>query len=620
MNHVIRGLYLQYHSLKSCINDLAANGHLIKIKEAVDPHLEMAEIHRRVFEANGPAVYYENVNGSPFPAVSNLFGTIERSRFIFRNKLEQLKTVFSLKANPKSLLNAPLKNIYSALAIGIHTIPKKVSSGPILYRKTTIDQLPQIKSWPDDGGPFILLPQVYTEDVALPGWRHSNLGMYRVQLAGNDYIPNQEIGLHYQIRRDIGIHHQKAILNNQPLRVSVFIGGPPSSTFAAVMFLPEDLPEIAFAGALGGRRFRYLKTKGHTLAADADFCITGTIIPNQVKPEGPFGDHLGYYSLKHNYPVMKVEDVYHREDAVWPFTIVGRPPQEDSSLGALIQEIGAPMIPSELPGIKAVHAVDATGVHPLMLAIGSERYLPYEKRRPQELLTLGNAILGYGPCTLSKYLFIVAGEDNPTLDIHDIKAYFIHMLERVNWQTDLHFQTNVTMDSLDYSGTALHEGSKLMIAAAGDIKRHLATTINHQFTLPDHFSIAKCVMPGIIAIEAKSFATYNNAVTEMKELSDTLAKIDNIDTMPLIVIVDDANFTAQSLNNFLWITFTRSNPSHDIYGINTTMTFKHFSCEKSLIIDCRIKPHHAPPLIEDKATTEKVNNLATPGNPLHGII
>jgi len=440
-----------YTSLKECLLDLERKGHLVRVTEEVDPYLEMAEVQRRVYEVKGPAVYFENVKGCRFPAVCNLFGTIERCRFIFRGSLERVKKIVQLKADASNFWRAPF-SFATAPLTALNSLPVKVRRGPVsvLEERTTIDQLPQIQNWPDDGGPFITLGQVYTEDPDKGGVMNSNLGMYRVQLAGNQYQAGKEVGLHYQTHRGIGIHHARAIRRGEPLKVSVFVGGPPAHTFAAVMPLPEGLTELLFAGMLGARRFRYTVRDGFIISTDADFCITGTIDPKRTLPEGPFGDHLGYYCLTHEFPVLEVQKVYHRKDAIWPFTVVGRPPQEDTSFGELIHEITQPMVPVTLPGVKAIHAVDAAGVHPLLLAIGSERYVPYGERIPQEVLTIANALLGFGQCSLAKYLFIVAGEDNPALDVHHVGTFLGHALERVDWTRDLHFQTRTTIDTLDY--------------------------------------------------------------------------------------------------------------------------------------------------------------------------
>jgi 4-hydroxy-3-polyprenylbenzoate decarboxylase len=607
---------LGYRSLQQCVQDLERHGHLVRIKAEMDPYLEIAEVQRRIYEAKGPALLFENVKGSPFPAVANLFGTIERSHFMFRDTLARMQKVMELKANPPVFLKNPFKYWDLPMA-GIHALPrKKWFSAPVMYGETTLDKLPQIQSWPMDGGAFITLPQVYSEDPEKPGRMKSNLGMYRVQISGNDYVPNQELGLHYQIHRGIGVHHSKALAAGKPLKVSIFVGGPPSHTFAAVMPLPEGLAEVMFAGMLGGRSWKYKKADGHTISALADFCITGTIT-EFTKPEGPFGDHLGYYSLQHPFPVMKVEKVYHRKDAIWPFTVVGRPPQEDTSFGHLIHEITEPVVPTEIAGLRAMHAVDAAGVHPLLLAVGSERYVPYSKRKPQEILTIANAILGFNQASLAKYLMIVAGEDQPAPDIHDIPAFIQHLLQRIDWTRDLHFQTRTTIDTLDYSGSGFNEGSKVVMAAAGEPIRSLAKALPENMpTLPEGFSKPQIALPGIVVVNSPAFKDVSTAQADADRLCRYLENANWPDALPMVVMVDDAEFAAAKINNFLWVTFTRSNPSHDIYGAFSSTVFKHWGCKGPLVIDARIKPHHAPPLVEDPKVTHRVDALFASGGIL----
>ena len=607
-----------YRSLRECILDLERNGHLVRVSEEVDPHLEMAEIQRRVYRARGPALLFENVKGCRFSAVSNLFGTLERSRFLFRDTLDRVTRIVQLKADPSRALRSPLTFLASPYT-ALTSLPMEVSSGPVLEQTTTIDQLPQIKNWPDDGGAFITLSQVYTESPDRPGVMSSNVGMYRIQLAGNQYRTGKEVGLHYQIHRGLGVHHAIAVRRGESLKVSVFVGGPPAHTLGAVMPLPEGLTELLFVGMLGGRRFRYTMRDGFVISSDADFCITGTIDPDRTLPEGPFGDHLGYYSLAHDFPVLTVDKVYHRRNPIWPFTVVGRPPQEDTSFGALIHEITQPMVPVELPGVKAIHAVDAAGVHPLLLAIGSERYVPYAERRPQELLTIANALLGFGQCSLAKYLFIVAGEDDSQLDIHDIGAFLRHLLERVDWTRDLHFQTRTTIDTLDYSGTGLNSGSKVVIAAAGKKKRELAQELPHRLELGPGYTNSKLAIPGVLVVQGPRFSEYDQATKELAALSERLDKSGDFPGIALIILADDADFAAANLGNFLWVTFTRSNPSHDIHGVGSFVEHKHWGCRKSLIIDARLKPHHAPPLLEDPSVAKRVDSLAANGKSLHGI-
>jgi len=602
---------MKYSSTQECIEDLEKHGHLIRIKEEVDPNLEMAAIQLRVFEKGGPAILFENIKGCEFRAVANLFGTLERSKFIFRETFDKVQQLVELKNDPVKAIKSPLKN-FSLGLMAKNALPKKVSGLPANFKETTIDKLPLIKCWPNDGGAFITLPQVYSEDPEKPGVMNSNLGMYRVQLTGNDYELNKEIGIHYQIHRGIGVHQAKANKLGKPLKVSIFIGGSPAHTLAAVMPLPEGLSELTFGGALAGHRFNYTYVDGYCVSTAADFVITGDIYPNDTKPEGPFGDHLGYYSLTHEFPVLKVHKVYHKKDAIWPFTVVGRPPQEDTQFGALIHEISGSAIPKEIPGLHEVNAVDAAGVHPLLLAVGSERYTPYtELKQPQELLTIANHILGFGQLSLAKFLFISNKDDNPSLSCNNIKEFFTHILERVDWSRDLHFQTNTTIDTLDYSGVGVNQGSKLVVAAVGEAKRTLAKSCS--------VDKGNLVMPGVVAVNMETFTTFENAEKEIESLNTRFSTQD-LNGVMLIVLTDDASFVAESLNNFLWVTFTRSNPAHDIYGVDSFTKFKHWGCNGPLIIDARIKPHHAPPLIKDVEVEKRVDKLGENGSSLFGII
>jgi 4-hydroxy-3-polyprenylbenzoate decarboxylase len=390
---------------------------------------------------------------------------------------------------------------------------------------------------------------------------------------------------------------------------------------AAVMPLPEGMSELSFAGALGRHRIPLIRRdNGLPIYAEADFCITGTIEPGRNLPEGPFGDHLGYYSLAHDFPVMKVEWVYHRTGAIWPFTVVGRPPQEDTVFGQLIHELTGPIIPTVIHGVRAVHAVDAAGVHPLLLAIGTERYTPYAvSSRPQELLTQANAILGQGQLSLAKYLLIVNQADDPSLDIHHIERFMMHLLSRVDWRRDLHFQTCTTIDTLDYSGEGLNEGSKVVIAAAGPPRRELPATIPAEFSLPDGFRNPRLCLPGVIAIEGPKYEATVSGRDAVKRLCEALPAGHAIGQFPLIVIVDDSDFTSQSLGNFLWVVFTRSNPAADIDGVGAFIENKHWGCTGPLVIDARTKPHHAPPLEPDPEVSRRVDAMFARGGELHGV-
>lgn len=608
-----------YKSLQACVNDLDSSNQLIRIKSEVSADLEMAEIHRRVYDAKGPAILYENIKGSPFRALSNLYGTNERVNYIFKSTLDKVKRLIEIKAQPDRLLKNPLhywKTPYTAWT----ALPKKISiKPPSMYGSTSIDKLPLLRSWPLDAGGFITLPQVLSMPPGSKNIMDSNLGMYRIQLNGNEYNLNEEIGLHYQIHRGIGIHHQLYNHSDQEFKVAIYVGGLPSHALSAIFPLPEGLSELTFAGMLAGRKFRYYEYDGYIVSGDADFVILGTVDKNHLKPEGAFGDHLGYYSLTHLFPYMKVKHVFHKKDPIWHFTVVGRPPQEDSGFGYMIHELVKELTPIEFPGLKQIHAVDVAGVHPLLLAVGSERYMPFRKKQAEEILTIANRILGSGQTSLAKFLIIADAEDDPALDTHNFSQFFRHVLSRIDFKRDLHFQTKTTIDTLDYSGSGLNSGSKLVIACCGEVVRNLSTSLSESFNLSATWKKVNHFDHGILCIQGSNFESYEKAAGEIDQLIPQLLENDLSETA-LIIICDDSDFTSANWENFLWVSFTRSNPAKDVYGVGARTIYKHWECDGPLIIDARIKPHHAPELVRDKETVAKVDKLFSKGGELYGLI
>ncbi len=609
---------MAYSSLEACLLDLERTGQLLRIKEEVDPYLEMATIHLRIFEQKGPAILFEKVKGSKFRAASNIFGTLERSEFIFRDTLPSVKQLIDIKINPLAAIQNPIKSL-AALPAAINALPNKNPiSKPVLFEEINISDIPLIHHWPMDGGAFVTLPQVYTEDADKPGIGNSNLGMYRIQLNGNDYILNKEIGLHYQLHRGIGVHQTKANKKGLPLKVSCFVGGPPAHSVAAVMPLPEGMSEMNFAGVLAGKRFGYTYIDGFCVSTDADFVITGEVFPGENKPEGPFGDHLGYYSLQHPFPVMKVHKVYARKNAIWAFTVVGRPPQEDTSFGQLIHKITGSAVSNEIPGLKEVHAVDAAGVHPLLLAIGSERYTPFlENKKPAEILTIANHILGTGQLSLAKFIWITAeakkskekseikviDTNAKSLDVNNVPDFLQYMLSRMDFSNDLHFYTNTTMDTLDYSGDGLNSGSKLVLAAYGDERRNLATAIPGKISALH--ANTQLIMPGVIALNANGISIAS-LQENLKGSGEMLLEKEGV---AMIIITEDATWMAAEFNNFIWATFTRTNPAKDIDGVDSYTINKHWGCKGPLILDATIKKHHAPAVVKDTEVEKKVTEL-----------
>ncbi len=627
-----------FQTLRHCVETLQREGQLVELDHPVDPHLEIAEIQRRLFRSDGPALLFTNVQGTSLPVLINLYGTQRRVERIFSDTLERVRRLVELKIDPAAALQKPWRYWRSPVD-ALTMLPRSVRSGAVMHRDVPLSSLPGVTGWPGDGGPFITLPAVYTEDPDRPSLKHSNLGMYRVQLRGNAYEPDHEVGLHYQIHRGIGVHHAAAIAKGEPLKVAIFVGGTPALAVAAMMPLPEGLSELTFAGALAGHRIPMVRRKNRpAIYAAADVVIEGTIQPDTTKPEGPFGDHLGYYARQHDFPVLRVDHVWQREGAIWPVTVVGRPPQEDTLFGWLVHELTGPVIPTVLPGITSVHAVDAAGVHPLLLAVGSERYLPWRSSdRPAELLTQASAILGQGQLSLAKYLFIVNGQDAPGLDAHDVPAFLRHLLERVDWRRDCHFHTETTIDTLDYSGSGFNSGSKLVVAARGPAVRRLPTEQPSEVPLPTGFSAPRVCFPGVLAIngppiqprpslaapdEAAIWQASKDAVwaADVKRLTAAIGVDHPLAQWPLLIIVDNSDFAAASLENLLWTTFTRSNPAADVHGVGETIHNKHWGCTGPLVIDARLKPHHAPPVEEDPAVTARIDDLCRRGGPLAGII
>lgn len=594
-----------YSNLKQALLDLERAGMLKRITEEVDPYLEMAEIARQAFDNNGPAILFEKVKGSKFQAVANIFGTRERMDFLFRKTLKATQTAVEFKSNPVEFFKHPSPaKLLQAAKVGLKALPQK--SGSIKdFEECKLSDLPQVVGWPEDGGAFLTLPQVATRPSENGNILQTNLGMYRVQISGNEYA-SDECGLHYQIKRDIASHHQKAIEEGRPLKVSIFIGGSPAHTLAAVMPMPENLSELTFAGMLAGKRFRYFIHDGYLVSSDAEFCILGEMAPD-LKPEGPFGDHVGYYSGKHDFPYIKVKKVLCKKNAIYPFTVVGRPPKEDTLFGEFIHSITKPMVPSSLPGVHAVHAVDEAGVHPLCLALASERFRPYakpEEREPMELLKTANSLLGFNQVSLAKYLLIAAKEDNPALDVNDVEAFFGHVLERMDFGRDLHFQTATTVDTLDYTGTSLNHGSKLVLAAAGEKRRNLRKDYADldSLELPTRFSNAKIAMAGAIAIQWDGEA---GALTQ-QDIDAFKAKLVQWkfrENYPWVSIVNDSN------DSFLWQTFTRSDPAQDIYGINERFTNKHWAIEAPMIVDATIKERHQKVLSVDSCVKQSAKRI-----------
>jgi 3-polyprenyl-4-hydroxybenzoate decarboxylase len=574
-----------HRNLRSFLDLLRRENDLVTVNTEVDPYLEIAEIHRRVIDHGGAALLFTRVKGSGFPVVTNLFGTKKRIDLAFGPKPEQF--VRELAGVAESLLppnRAELWKHRSLLRNFLRIGTRKVSRAPVLHETWTprrLGDLPVLTTWQEDGGPFITLPLVYTEH---PITRKHNLGIYRMQI-----YDAQTAGLHWQIQKGGGFHYHAAEEMNQPLPVTVFLGGPPALIVAAIAPLPEDVPELMLASLLMGEklsvtkdrfggamldrnekfRFEEVRARGHRLVAEAEFALVGHAPPRERRPEGPFGDHYGYYSLRHDYPVFHCDAMSYRRDAIYPATVVGKPKQEDFFLGDYLQSLLSPIFPIVMPSVRDLWSYGETGFHSLAAAVVRERYA-------REALVAGFRILGEGQLALTKFLLLT----DSLIDLRDFHAVLEHVLARVNWETDFFIFSNTSMDTLDYTSGKVNEGSKAILMGLGDARRDLPREFRGD--LPHGIGQAEVFCGGCLVVQGPRYA-------DEPELGARLAREEVFGAWPLIVLNDDAK-VAKSVNDFLWSTWTRFEPAGDIYSAETNVVRHHLAYRGPIVIDARKKP------------------------------
>ena len=575
------------HNLRQFLDILQREGELVRVETPVSSDLEIAEIHRRVIAAAGPALLFENVEGADFPCVTNLFGTKKSVDLAFGSRPEQfINQLVQLAQDLPSLSPSklwPHKNLVSAaLKLGMKTSAK----GPITQHVQTppdLSRLPFLKTWPEDGGHFITLPLVYTQH---PDTGHHNLGMYRIQRHDA-----QTLGVHWQIQKGGGFHYHIAEQRDEPFPLVIFVGGPPALMLSAIAPLPEDLPELILASLLQGERLQRVTNPhgGLPLIAEAEFAIQGIVPPHVRQPEGPFGDHYGYYSLQHDYPILQASHLYHRKDAVFPATVVGKPPQEDMFLGTYIQELMAPLSKLVMPAIKAMWSYGETGYHSLSTIVVEERY-------PREAMKFAFRILGEdgGQLNLTKFLVVI---DRP-MDLGDFRQVLAYALARAQLQTDLFIIANLAMDTLDYTGPEINKGSKGILIGVGEPVRDLP----HEFRgdLPYGANAAAVYCAGALAVQGP---TYDDDPDYAQHLAGHRAVTD----WPLVFLVDDADVAHKNIS-FLWSTFTRFEPAADTYAADTELRRHHPCYTPPVVLDCRMKPGYPDELIIDESTAKKVTN------------
>lgn len=582
----------QILNLRAFLDILRKNDQLLIIETEVDPYLEIAEIHRRVIARQGPALLFTNVKGSSFPVVTNLFGTNLRLELAFGKK--PVEFVQRLVSFIETEMPPTLSSLWSARSIigqGMKIGLKPIKQAPILEKcmqPARLTELPMLTSWHSDGGPFVTLPLVYTEH---PDGLGHNLGMYRIQRY-NDTTT----GIHWQIHKGGGFHYFEAERQNKALPVTLFIGGPPALMLAAIAPLPENIPELMLASLLQGKKLAMAidPKGGHQLVAEAEFAVKGIVPPGLRQPEGPFGDHYGYNSLQHNYPVFQTTHLYHRKDAIYPATVVGRPRQEDFFIGDFLQDLLSPLFPLVMKGVQQLKTFGETGFHCLAAARVTNRY-------PREAFAAGLRILGEGQLSLTKFLLATDG----SIDVGDFPKLWTHILERIQWDQDLFVFANVSQDTLDYTGPSVNKGSKAMMLGLGkEKKRELPTEFSG--TLPTDCSKPKAYLPGTLVVQGISYE-------EAPELGKQLAVHSGINNWPVLILVDSTREATLNLQEFLWTVFTRFEPAADIHGAGQTVQRFHVGLEAPVVFDCRMKPWYTDVLEVDPATKalvdEKISSI-----------
>jgi UbiD family decarboxylase len=574
-----------FADLRAFLAQLRRDGDLAVVEAPVSADLEVAEIHRRVIAADGPALLFTNVVGSDVRLVTNLFGTRRRAEMAFGKR--PLRLVRRLTEVAETLLPPTPAKLWGArdlvrdaLRIGV----SRRASGPITEIVTPdvrLERLPVLKCWPEDGGPFITLPLVYTEH---PEGRGSNLGMYRLQVHDQSTT-----GMHWQIGKGGGFHYAIAEAKRGALPVSVFLGGPPALMLAAVAPLPENVSELMLASLIAGRKLPLCKGPGpHPLVASAELALVGRVPAFERRPEGPFGDHYGYYSLQHDYPVFRVEYLARRRDAIYPATVVGKPRQEDFYIGDLLQELLSPLFPLVMPSVSRLWAYGETGYHSLAAAIVKQRYA-------REALVSAFRILGEGQLSLTKFLLVT----DQGVDLKDFKATLAHVLARTHAESDLYVFANTAMDTLDYTGPRVNEGSKGVWLGLGDPVRELPRVFQPSGALPQGVARAIVFCPGCLVVEGPGFA-------HDPGLGARLAADPAFVGWPLLVLSDDADRSARSAMNFLWTTFTRFEPARDIHAATARIVANRVSLTPPILIDARLKPGFPKELFCDERTAALV--------------
>jgi UbiD family decarboxylase len=582
----------KFTDLRKFIHHLEILGQLKRITALVDPDQEITVIQDRILGQGGPALLFENVKGSAHPIVSNLFGTRERVNMVMGGDpaaLGERILRISEKIMPPSLkgLISIGKDIFALAPARM----KRVSKGPILESVSEppdILRLPVLTCWPEDGGPFITLPLVHTQD---PVTGRGNLGMYRLQR-----FDATTTGMHWQIERGGGFHYHRACKLGRPLKVSVTLGGPPALIIAAITPLPEGLDERLLAAYMMGAPLAVIRRKGsgHLVPAEAEFVLEGEVAPNEMRREGPFGDHFGHYSQAADYPVFRVRRILARRDAIYPATVVGKPLQEDYFIGEALQDLGLPLLKMIRPAVTDLWAYAETGFHPLAVMATKERY-------PKEALKHTLGMLGEGQISMTKVMITVAEE----VPVRDFLAVSRALWRHLDPAEGIHLFAPTAQDTLDFTGPAMNVGSRLILLALPKEGPPLRDVPPPQSMGGDNLHARIRAMqslgPAFLLVQVESGTTTREVEAIRQALqADPVAG----EYLFQVLLSEDVPLTDRVM--VLWGWFTRFDPLADLYPAKRKIVGNRLVFDFPILIDARWKKGYPRPVEFDPEIVRRV--------------
>ena len=579
---------MKIYSLQDFIKYLDSNGELIRIKAEVDARLEVTEISIRALKEGMPALLFENVKGAKFPLAMNVLASDKRIELALGKHPDQLGEELitfmedAMPPGPKVFFKHAgiTKRIFS-------TLPKKTCrpTSQEVVTNPDLNDIPVITSWPEDGGPFITLPQIFTYD---PHDGKRNVGMYRMQI-----FDGQTTGMHWQIQKGGGFHYYQARKLGREFEIAVALGTDPALLLATVAALPEGIDEVMFSGFLRGKRTRMVKGKSVSIKvpADAEFILEGTVHLTELRMEGPFGDHFGHYSHASKFPVFHINKVTHRKNPIYPATVVGRPPMEDKYLGNATQQVLGPLIRLIHPEICNLWAYYEAGFHNLLVVSVEERY-------QKEAMKTALSIMGEGQLSLTKCIVTVSEDVNP----RDFNAVLTAIRENFDPTYDFIMIPKVPLDTLDFTSYKMNLGSKMIMdatrsrnadkekASKSEIDRLIKTIDNR---ISDWNLLGETLL--VVSVQDNGRDVVNK-LTKSEELVG-----------PKIIAVVSPDVDIRNQEQTIWGIFTRFDAERDIMFAEEKLIGISPLFKGKMGIDATWKKGYPAPLVMSDEIVKKVD-------------